>query len=480
MPTSAIIVWFRRDLRLLDNPALSHACQSGRPVVPVFVLEDWLLAAGPEGLGAASRWWLHQQLADLAQNLAAKGLPLILRRGPAGSVLAELAGQCGAREVVWNRLHEPETVRQDSLTADHLHQAGLETQAFADGLMAEPGCLLTGSETPFQVFTPFYRKFRQTHHVAEPLASPTSWKPFPETLDSLDLPALGLEPKHSWAEGLKNQWPVGEEAARQRWEKFRASGLQKYVQQRDIPGCEGTSRLSCDLHFGAISVKHLWHQGLRGSGAAAEDFLRQLVWREFAHHLLHHYPHTTTENLRPSFANFAWDGDPALLQAWQRGQTGYPLVDAGMRQLWTTGWMHNRVRMVVASFLVKHLLLPWQWGAAFFQETLVDYDCANNTFGWQWSAGCGADAAPFFRIFNPTLQSRKFDPEGQYIRRWVPELKDLPAKILHDPASTSAGLLKNWDFELGRDYPHPVVDHKQARQRALDSYRLMRERSVSK
>jgi deoxyribodipyrimidine photo-lyase len=255
------------------------------------------------------------------------------------------------------------------------------------------------------------------------------------------------------------------------WSQFDAEKMRLYSELRDLPACRGTSRLSPHLHWGEISPRQLWHQGrgMRGS----EAFLRQLVWREFAHHLLHHFPHTAEEPLRPQFASFPWDGDPDLLVAWQKGQTGYPLVDAGMRELWHTGWMHNRVRMVSASFLVKHLLLPWQLGAAWFWDTLVDASLANNTFGWQWTAGCGADAAPYFRIFNPMTQGKKFDPEGEYIRRWVPELARLPDKLIHEPWLGTRAVLEHLGVKLGTTYPHPVVDHALARQRALDSYRRM-------
>ena len=265
----------------------------------------------------------------------------------------------------------------------------------------------------------------------------------------------------------------GRRGAQQLWRRFRGSGLAHYGDQRDFPAVDGTSRLAPHLHFGEISARRLWFDCLEANGAGVAEFARQLVWRDFAHELLNHFPHTTQQPLREKFAHFPWDGDPALLPAWQQGRTGYPLVDAGMRQLWHTGWMHNRVRMVVASFLVKHLLLPWQEGADWFMDTLVDADLANNTFGWQWAAGCGADAAPYFRIFNPTAQARKFDKQGRYIRRWVPELASLPDRHLHQPWEAPSAVLAAAGLRLGRDYPRPVVDHAWARARALESLRKM-------
>jgi deoxyribodipyrimidine photo-lyase len=464
-----VIVWFRQDLRLADNPALDAAVASGRPVVPVFVLED----EARRPLGGAGRWWLHQSLAQLQADLVLRGSRLVILRGEMVTVLSTLAQETGAQAVYWNRCYEPEARRADQQISSALEHAGVSGHVHKAALLREPGAVITAQGGPYQVFTPFYKTFLKGLDPG-PLMDAPARIAVPRTLpESLTLEELDLEPAVDWAGGLREAWTPGEAGALAELDRFLAGPVARYDQDRDRPGLAGTSRLSPHLHWGEISPARVWWTARKQAGSAAAPFLRQLVWREFAHHLLHHFPHTVDSPLREKFAAFPWDGDPDLLDAWQEGRTGYPLVDAGMRELWNTGWMHNRVRMVAASFLVKHLLLPWQLGVRWFADTLVDADLANNTFGWQWSAGCGADAAPYFRIFNPVLQGLKFDSRGDYIRCWIPELAGVPGKLVHEPWTASPGILEQHGVRLGRDYPHPVVDHATARARALQSYQRM-------
>ena len=402
------ILWFRLDLRLADNPALAAARQSGGAVVPVFIWAPEEEA--PWAPGAASRWWLHQSLAALETELRKLGLRFIFRRGPTLATVRALVQETGATAVFWNRRYEPAVRARDVQVTQALIADGLTVANFNSALLFEPWEIKTGSGGPYRVFTPFWRACLKQDIGGSPrgptrLTGPKVWP------TSLKLGELGLLPKSDWAGGFN--WQPGAAGAAQELARFQRQGLAEYKAGRDLPAQVGTSRLSPHLHFGEISPRQVW------AAAGSADYRRQLVWREFAYHLLYHFPQTAEQPLRSEFARFPWREDPAALRAWQRGATGFPLVDAGLRELWTTGWMHNRVRMVAASFLVKDLLLPWQTGARWFWETLVDADLANNTLGWQWVAGCGADAAPFFRIFNPATQAAKFDPAGEYIRRWV-------------------------------------------------------------
>lgn len=396
------LVWFRLDLRVADNPALAAAVRRGK-VVPVFIWSPE--EEQPWAPGAASRWWLHHSLAALTRDIGG----LVIRRGPSLDALRQLRRETGATAVFWNRRYEPALVARDTKVEQALIADGLQVESFNSALLFEPGEIKTGSGGPYKVFTPFYRACLAADKNEKPARRAVPSLPH-RCPQSLHLDDLFLLPKLDWARGF--DWQPGEAGALTALKRFAAA---KYWVDRDRPDLAGTSRLSPHLHFGEISPRQVW------ASVTAEPYRRELIWREFAHHLLDHFPHTANAPLREEFGRFPWRDDPAALRAWQRGQTGFALVDAGMNELWTTGWMHNRVRMVAASFLIKDLLLPWQMGARWFWDTLVDADLANNTLGWQWVAGCGADAAPFFRIFNPATQAEKFDPAGDYIRRWVKE-----------------------------------------------------------
>jgi deoxyribodipyrimidine photo-lyase len=477
---SGTLVWFRQDLRLADNPALLAAVRRGGPVIPVFI---W----SPEEEnrwrpGAAARWWLHQSLARLDAALRQRASRLIIRRGPALEAIRELLDDTGATAVHWNRRYEPNAIRVDAGVKAALRQAGLAADSFNGGLLFEPWTVRTQRGQPFRVFTAFWNACLGQggpglpEEVPSHVGIPRRW---PATLE---LTELGLEPTIDWTGGLRAGWCPGEAGAADQLDRFLREGLFAYPTGRNHPDRQGTSRLSPHLHFGEISVRQIWfavHGQRRGAdiGHGSEVirvYSSELGWREFAHHLLFHFPHTPEQPLRTEFADFPWEPDRKNLCAWQRGRTGYPIVDAGMRELWHTGWMHNRVRMVVASFLVKDLLIPWQEGAAWFWDTLVDADLANNTLGWQWTAGCGADAAPYFRIFNPVTQGEKFDANGDYVRHWIPELNGLSSEWIHKPWDAPRSVLTDAGIELGRTYPRPIVDHGEARSRALAALQATR------
>jgi deoxyribodipyrimidine photo-lyase len=477
---SPVIHWFRNDLRLADNCAFAQACAAGGPVLPVYVHDD----AGSYPPGGASRWWLHHSLASLDGDLRAQGSRLLLRAGPTAAVLAGLARETGAGCITFSRGYEPGDQELDTRLRSAL-DAQVELRPMAGRLLFEPAAIRSGSGRPYQVFTAFWKACLAALPPGAPLPAPRSvplperW-PRTEELSSLRLLPVALD----WSGGLFARWRPGEGSAMQRLDDFLAAAIAAYGHDRDFPARAGTSRLSPHLHFGEISPRQVWHvvrtamaAGTVPEGAGAA-FLREIGWREFSAHLLHHHPHLPEQPLRPEFAEFPWEDDATLLRAWQRGRTGYPIVDAGMRELWDTGWMHNRVRMIVASFLVKHLLVPWQAGAAWFHDTLVDADLASNTASWQWVAGCGADAAPFFRIFNPVLQGRKFDPDGSYVRAHLPQLARVPARFVHAPWEAPAEVLATAGVRLGADYPLPVVDHGQARARALDAFARLRGSSA--
>ena len=471
------ILWLRQDLRLADNPALEAARQRGGPVVPVFVWAPEEEGAWPPG--GAARWWLHQSLGQLAREFDAAGVELMLCRGSSVAELKRVAKATGADAVFWNRRYEPASIARDRMVEEALRLAGLRVESFNAALLHEPWTLRNKAGRPFQVFTPFWKTCLTAADPAEPLPAPRTLRAPARKPASLPLSALKLEPKLSWTAGLRSAWEPGRAGAEAELKRFLRDGLLNYADGRNRPDVVGTSRLSPYLHFGEISAREVWHTVRRFAEAKSIpaavwrqwQFLTELGWREFAHHLLFHFPHTSQQPLRSEFARFPWHENPGWLRAWQRGETGYPLVDAGLRELWATGWMHNRVRMVAASLLVKNLLLPWQEGTRWFWDTLVNADLANNTLGWQWTAGCGADAAPFFRIFNPVKQGEKFDPEGKYVRQWVPELARLADAWIHQPWEAPPAALAEAGIALGRSYPRPIVSHRVSREVALEAYR---------
>lgn len=475
MPDNApLIVWFRNDLRLADNPALDAACATGRPVIALYVLDD--VTPGKWRPGGAARWWLHHALEALASSLKDAGASLVLRRGPAGDAVQEVVTQTGAAGVYWNRCYEPYSIARDRRIKEELRERGLDVQSFNGSLLFEPWTVQTKQGGFYKVYTRFWHALREKGDPPVPLAAPKKI-PAPDfTVDGDALAAWELLPsKPDWAGGLRARWRPGEAGAMARLRAFLEDGLDGYGDGRDFPARSVTSNLSPFLHTGDISPRQVWHETLRHAGwtAQSEKFLKELVWREFACHVFYHLPSLPEDAMYEKFAAFPWADDDALLACWQQGRTGYPMVDAGMRELWRTGHMHNRVRMVAASFLVKHLLLPWQAGEAWFWDTLVDADLAVNAFSWQWVAGCGADAAPYFRIFNPITQGAKFDPAGDYIRTYVPEIAGLPDKHLFEPWRAPDDVLSAAGIELGVTYPKPVVDHRAARERALAAFKSL-------
>ena len=475
---SPAIVWFRDDLRLSDHPALHAAAASGAPVICVHVFDP----ARARPLGGAARWWLAQSLRALQQQLNLAGASLVLRRGSADKIIAELARQTAAGAVFWNDIaHLPDQVISDQLAAA-LGETGVRSHRFPGDLLVAPRDIRNKDGRGLRVFTPFWRRLQSLGDPPKPLPAPRTLRKV-AGLASDDLESLGLEPKRpDWAGGLREAWKPGEHSGQQRLKEFLDGGVAGYASGRDRPDQKGTSRLSPHLRFGEVSPRQVWHAA---RFAAAErpaltgdidKFLSELGWREFCRHLLFDQPDLAGRNLQSAFDNFQWRQDDNALRAWHRGQTGYPIVDAGMRELWHTGTMHNRVRMVAASFLVKHLLIDWREGEKWFWDTLVDADPSSNPANWQWVAGSGADAAPYFRVFNPILQGEKFDPDGNYVRRWVPELAQLRASLIHQPWRATPLELASAGVALGLSYPAPIVDHRKGRERALKAYENLRTR----
>lgn len=454
----ASIVWFNQDRRLEDNPALAAAIDRKTAVIPLYIWDpqsegEWLP-------GSNCQWWIHHSLENLKQNLAEIGLPLVVRKGNALDCIHQIIKETKSDAVFWNRRYEPWAIASMAQIKSELHAIGVACNSFNGSLLFEPWKVANKQHKPFQVFTSYWKQCLALDEPSKPILRPRKAKPYPGTLDSLEIQQLQLQQIADL-----QTWTPGEDSAASLLNRFLEEAISEYIQNRDFPSIEGVSKLSPYLHHGEISPRTIWHAAKMMGDQKASPFLRQLGWREFAYHLLYHFPQTPTKPLRSKFSSFPWKSDESLLKAWQQGMTGYPFVDAGMRELLHTGWMHNRVRMVVGSFLVKHLMLPWQLGAKWFWEKLVDADMANNTLGWQWVAGCGADAAPYFRIFNPITQGEKFDPDGLYIRKWIPELKDLPLKWLHQP----------WLAPQPTKYPKPIVDHESARQQALAAFKTLHE-----
>jgi len=472
------LLWFRRDLRLAGNPALQMAVASGRPIIPVFILDE---TDGVRCPGAAGLWWLDRSLQALMEDLEKLGSKLLLRRGEAGKLIRQLIEETSAGAVYWNRLYDPGQCDRDTSLKAALKADGVEAQSCNAALLVEPWEIQNKTGGYYQVFTPFWRAARQLvgdttiHAAPKGLKAPKRW-PASDRLESWSLHPT----KPDWSSSF-DVWTPGEAGAQNRLHALIDGKLSDYPTQRDIPETEGTSRLSPHLHWGEIGPRQVWraiesaahrHPKLE---TAAQKFLTELGWREFNHHLLFQRPDLPDHNFKAAYDDFPWRTDKAGFTAWAKGRTGYPMVDAGMRELWTTGYMENRVRMITASFLIKHLLLDWRQGERWFWDTLLDASPANNVLNWQWVAGSGADASPFFRIFNPIGQGEKFDTEGGYIRRWIPELAKLPAKYIHAPWTAPTEVLTKAEIKLGDTYPKPIVDHDIARQRALAALKTLRK-----
>jgi len=473
MPSAPVLLWFRQDLRLADHAALNAALATGRPVLAAYVLDTE--SAGRWAPGGASRWWLHHSLAALRRGLEAASAPLVLRRGESVAALCALAGESGAAEVYCGAALEPWARAVEERAHAALAARGVGLRRFRTATLFDPTAIRTRSGGAYGVYTPFARACFAAPPPPAPGRKPRRI-PAPENVPRGEqLETWGLLPvAPDWAGGLREAWQPGEAGAHAALARFLDDAVGQYHQQRDLPARAATSRLSPHLHFGEISAATVWHAALAaGDGAGVRTFLQELLWREFSAHLLWHHPTLPEAPLRAGFAAMAWRDAPVEAGAWRRGRTGVPIVDAGMRQLWRTGWMHNRVRMIAASFLVKHLLIDWRVGQDWFWDTLVDADLASNAASWQWVAGSGADAAPFFRVFNPVLQGRKFDPDGAYVRRFVPELARLPAEHVHAPWEAPEAVLSAAGLTLGRDYPRPIVDLAAGRARALAALRAM-------
>ncbi|MEY3017779.1 MAG: hypothetical protein RL336_914 [Pseudomonadota bacterium] len=464
------IHWFRQDLRLADNPALCQAVARG-DLLPIYILDDE--SAGEHAMGGASRLWLHHSLQSLNQSLQGQ---LRVYQGNALDVLTQLCRDHDISSVCWNRCYEAWRIERDGQIKTALKAAGVEVISCNGSLLWEPWQVLKGDGTPYKVFTPFFK------NGCLKAAEPAPCKPAPSEINFAEgafgalanIEALALQPSIRWDEPMLQHWRIGEEGALERLKAFAEAGINDYKEGRNLPAKTFTSRLAPYMHFGEISPRTVWHAAtLMGDDDNVYTFKSELGWREFSYSLLYHFPQMPRRNMSSKFDAFPWGDDTSALKAWQRGMTGYPIVDAGMRELWHTGYMHNRVRMIVGSFLVKNLLLHWHHGEAWFWDTLFDADLASNSASWQWVAGCGADAAPYFRIFNPITQGEKFDPEGDYTRRWVPELKDVPKKYLYQPWEAPPMLLKAAGVELGVDYPLPIVEVKASRERALGAFKSL-------
>jgi len=487
------IVWLRQDLRLSDNDALHTACIECDEVIPVFIDDsvDETMSQSVSALGSASRVWLHHSLTSLSKDLTVHNSTLIFRQGKALEVLQELVEETQATHLYWNRCYEPEVRKRDEIIKSTLKKS-ITVQSFKGSLLYEPWEGLKQDGTPYRVFTPYWKALTKDFVITTPLSTPVDFKAPKTWPTSVTLASFNLLPKApvpNWDEGMMSHWQVGETAAHDNFKDFLEDGVANYKERRDFPAIGGTSLLSPQLHFGEISPLQLFYTARdfetqnshqkgssesnpssgQSAGSGVGDILRQVVWREFSHSLLFHFPQTVTEPLYEKYAPFQWRNSQEDLQRWQQGMTGFPIIDAGMRQLYATGYMHNRIRMIASSFLCKNLLIHWREGESWFRDTLVDADLANNTMGWQWVAGCGADASPYYRIFNALLQSEKFDKQGAYIRRWVPELASLSNKEIHQP---TAELAKKCN------YPEAMVDLKATRLRALDRFAELKKTFV--
>lgn len=474
-------MWFREDLRLADNPALTAAVEAGDKIICLFIQETGV--DGARALGGAAKWWLHKSLAALAERIEERGGVLTLRRGDPRKIILALATETGAAAVFWNRRYDANGIETDKDIKASLKEAGIKAESHNGRLLTEPWEIQTNTGSYYKVFTPYWKAVRRSYDAPEALAKPERLDgPQPATDALEDWQLLPTEP--DWAAAFPDHWTPGEAGATARLEAWLSGPINRYDDDRNRPDLkDSTSGLSPHLRWGEVSPVRIWRAVKAimetpdsGDEGAAETFLSEIVWREFSYVLLFHQPQLASENYNKDFRHMPWRSSGDDYDRWCKGQTGYPIVDAGMRQLWAMGWMHNRVRMITGSFLTKHLLLPWQEGEAWFWDTLVDADPASNAASWQWVAGSGADAAPYFRVFNPITQGSKFDETGAYVREWCPELAKLPDKFLHSPWEAPTAILKNAGVELGQTYPHPMVEHKAGRQRALDAYDVLKER----
>lgn len=476
------IVWLQKDFRFHDHPALMAAVERGI-VIPVFIWSE----EDTEEMGEkeASLWWLYHSILSFQNKLREKGIQLIIRHGDTFAELLDIIHKTHADAVFFHERYEPAFATKNNLISQRLQKKGIHVQAFHGNLLFPPISLLNHNQEPYKIFTAFYNRCKK-ETVQRPVRMPKKLLGNNDFITTLELNELPLLSTFQWYDKFSDYWNPGEENAINHWQEFSENELLNYKSKRDYPADEIGSKLSAYLSWGDISVKAIWHsanrlmlqfeeEGNEQYREHIEGFLRQLIWREFGYHQLLHFPTMIHTPLRKQFQAFPWKIDEDIFHKWKRGLTGYPLVDAGMRELWETGYMHNRVRMVTASFLIKHLLIPWTKGAEWFAYTLVDYDVANNAMGWQWTAGCGFDAAPYFRIFNPVTQGEKFDERGEYIRKWVPELKDLPAPYIHKPWEAPNEILDTANIILGETYPYPIIEHKFARERALQAYDSIRK-----
>ena len=481
-----VIMWFRRDLRMSDNLALTKAAGSGRPVIALYILDEQ--SSPYQEMGRAQKWWLHHSLKILRHSLHDLGVPLLLQRGATVDVLFDVIAKTGAVGVYFTRQYEPGAISNEDDIWHNCHEKKVGCHRYRGGLLFEPETLLTPKGTPYKVYTPFSKRCFSAAEPRNPLPVPAIRLSYSGGLSSDRLEDWNLLPTHpNWADGFSRAWSPGEFGAHDQLTEFLDQRSGEYARTRDFPGIDGTSRLSPHLHFGEISPAQCWHATKHAHAVQCgfaditdDKFIKEILWREFATHLLFHFPTLPDAPLRAEYAAFPWANNPDDYDNWCNGRTGFPIVDAGMRQLWQTGWMHNRVRMVTASFLIKDLLIDWRKGAAWFHDTLVDADLASNCASWQWVAGSGADAAPFFRIFNPMLQGEKFDSSGTYIRTHLPELSELPAKYIHRPWEAPEDILREAGVVLGDTYPRPIVDHRLARERALAALKVVKSQRKAK
>ena len=469
-----IIFWFRQDLRIVDNPGLSKSLKSDK-VLPIYILDD--TNSNDFAMGAASRWWLHNSLRELNKNLDNK---LSLYKGDPSEILESLSSRFNIKGIFWNRCYEPWRIERDKKIKSKFIEKDIIVETFNSALLWEPWEILKSDNTPYKVFTPYYRKgCLMSEAPRKPLSAPNLNTLFEDKENILQLDDLNLLPRIKWYKEMEKLWEPGEKGAHKKLESFLSDGLLGYKEGRNFPSKKNVSQLSAHMHFGEISPNQVWHRAklkkdLPRIEKDLDHFLSELGWREFSYNLLFHFPELPKENLQKKFDNFPWIDNEILFDKWKKGLTGYPIVDAGMRELWQTGYMHNRVRMIVGSFLVKNLLLHWHKGEEWFWDCLIDADLASNSASWQWVAGSGADAAPYFRIFNPILQGKRFDPDGSYIKKFIPELEQLSSKYLFSPWEAPIEVLREANIELGSDYPEPIVDLIKSRDRALEAFSTIR------